>query len=106
MISSIQPSFAFAMDNSNHLELATNVRKLQIDVLKRMILLSLILQKMSVAYQSMMDDDFDEDEEDEDEFDDEFGDEFEEDFDDEIIDDDDDDDFDEDFDEDEDEEDF
>ncbi len=102
MISSIQPSFAVGMGNYNNFEFAVNARKFKIDVLKRMILLSLILNKFSVGYQSMMDEDFDEDEDEEDEFDDEFGDEFDEDFDDEIIDDDDDDDFDEDEEEDDD----
>jgi hypothetical protein len=103
MISSIQPSFAIAMENSNKLELAVNIRKFQTDLLKRMILLSLILQKFNAAYQSIIDDDFDDDDEEED-FDDEFDDEFEDEFEDEIIDDDEDE-FDDEFEDDE-EEDF
>lgn len=102
MNSSLQPSLVFTMENSNTLEFAVNARKFKIDVLKRMIILSLILQKISASYQGMMDEDFDDDEEDE--FDDEFGDEFDDELDDEIIDDDDDDDFDEDYDDDDDDE--
>lgn len=82
MTSFKQPTLAFSLENSYNLELAVNIRKFQIDVLKRMILLSLILEKFKANYQSVIDEDFDEEEEDDD---DEFGDEFEDDYEDELI---------------------
>lgn len=99
-----QPTLAFSLENSYNLELAVNIRKFQINVLKKMILLSLILEKFKANYQSVIDEDFDEEEE-EDDDDDDFEDEFEDE--DELIieEEDDDDDFEDDLDDEEEEED-
>lgn len=105
MTSFKQPILAFSLENSYNLELAVNIRKFQINVLKKMILLSLILEKFKANYQSVIDEDFDEEEEEEDDDDDDFEDEFEDE--DELIieEEDDDDDFEDDLDDEEEEED-